>query len=111
GRRTRQVQRQNDHDDQRAEAEEIETRVVAGQGESEKFVNVVAEQLLAKEVDGFDLHALVAVSYRFPARRHFLDDEAKGDGGNDQINARKPKGGNGDQHANEAGNDRGGREV
>ena len=98
GRRAQQVERADDGQDQDGKAEEIKRRTVA-------------LQLHAEPLNGLDPHAFVAMGDAFPSRQDFLDNEGKGNRGDDEINALQPQRRKSDHRADDAGQQPGGQEI
>ena len=98
GRRTQQIERADDGQDQDAEAEEIERRTVA-------------RHRRAEQRQRLDPHALIAVGHAFPARQDLLDDEGKGNRRDHEVDALQPQRRESDQSTDHAGQKAGGEEV
>ena len=95
---TQQVERAEHHRDQQREADDIEAVAVAAERETE-------------QIERLDPHPLVAVGDALPARGDLLDDEAEGDGGDDQIDAGKTQRREPDERPDRAGNQPGERQI
>ncbi|MGY3464082.1 hypothetical protein ACVW0I_000953 [Bradyrhizobium sp. LM6.11] len=79
-------------------AEEIEGRAVARDCDP-------------KQRHRLDPHALIAVGDALPARQDLFDNEGKGDGGDDEINALQPQCGEADQRTDQTGQEPGREEI
>src|SRR5258708_6874052 len=98
GRGAQQIERADDGQNQHAKAEEVESRTVA-------------RHRRAEPLNGLDAHAFVALRHAFPPRQDFLDNERKGDRGDDEIDALQPQRRKSDERADKAGQQPGGQKI